>query len=85
MQDGAIIQIGTPEELVTAPATAYVAEFTREIPRAKVLSVRAVMTPAADGDGFAGEVAADDQDRGDRAAGDRCRAAVRGHRRAGRA
>ena len=46
MQDGAIIQIGTPEELATAPATAYVAEFTREIPRAKVLSVRSIMMPA---------------------------------------
>ena len=57
MQDGAIIQIGTPEELATAPATPYVAEFTREIPRAKVLSVRAIMTPAG-ADGFAGEVAA---------------------------
>ena len=59
MQDGAIIQIGTPEELVTRPATAYVAEFTREVPRAKVLSARAVMTPAGDGDGLAGAVAAD--------------------------
>ena len=42
MKDGAIIQIGTPEELVTAPADAYVAEFTRDIPRAKVLSAGAV-------------------------------------------
>jgi glycine betaine/proline transport system ATP-binding protein len=57
MQDGAIIQIGTPEEFATAPATPYVAEFTREIPRAKVLSVRAVMTPAG-ADGFAGQVPA---------------------------
>ena len=57
MQDGAIIQIGTPEELATAPATSYVAEFTREIPRAKVLSVGAIMTPTV-ADGFAGEVAA---------------------------
>jgi glycine betaine/proline transport system ATP-binding protein len=57
MQDGAIIQIGTPEDLATAPATPYVAEFTREIPRAKVLSVRSVMTPARDGD-FAGQVPA---------------------------
>ena len=57
MQDGAIIQIGTPEELATAPATPYVAEFTREIPRAKVLSVRAIMSPAG-ANGFAGEVAA---------------------------
>jgi glycine betaine/proline transport system ATP-binding protein len=57
MQDGAIIQIGTPEELATAPATPYVAEFTRDIPRAKVLSVRSVMTPVLNGE-FAGEVAA---------------------------
>jgi glycine betaine/proline transport system ATP-binding protein len=57
MQDGRVIQIGAPEELATAPATPYVAEFTREIPRAKVLSVRAIMTPAGT-DGFAGEVAA---------------------------
>ena len=57
MQDGAIIQIGAPEELATAPATPYVVEFTREIPRAKVLSVRAIMTPAG-ADGFAGEIAA---------------------------
>jgi glycine betaine/proline transport system ATP-binding protein len=57
MQDGRVIQIGTPEELATAPATPYVAEFTREIPRAKVLSVRAIMTPAA-GNGFAGQIAA---------------------------
>jgi glycine betaine/proline transport system ATP-binding protein len=57
MQDGRVIQIGTPEDLATAPATPYVAEFTREIPRAKVLSVRAIMAPAGT-DGFAGEVAA---------------------------
>ncbi|MEM7123194.1 MAG: betaine/proline/choline family ABC transporter ATP-binding protein, partial [Pseudomonadota bacterium] len=42
MKDGAIIQIGTPEELVTAPADDYVAEFTRDIPRAKVLSAGAI-------------------------------------------
>jgi glycine betaine/proline transport system ATP-binding protein len=45
MKDGAIIQIGTPEDLVTRPAGDYVAEFTRDIPRAKVLSARAVMSP----------------------------------------
>ena len=45
MKDGEIIQIGTPEELVLAPATDYVREFTQGIPRAKVLSARAVMTP----------------------------------------
>jgi len=45
MKDGAVIQIGSPEQLVTAPASAYVAEFTRDIPRAKVLSAKSVMTP----------------------------------------
>jgi len=45
MKDGAVIQIGTPEELVISPANDHVAEFTREIPRPKVLSVRSVMAP----------------------------------------
>ncbi|MFQ5484097.1 MAG: glycine betaine/L-proline ABC transporter ATP-binding protein, partial [Desulfobacterales bacterium] len=45
MKDGAIIQIGTPEELVTQPATKHVADFTRDIPRPKVLSAFSVMTP----------------------------------------
>lgn len=44
MKDGEIIQIGSPEELVLSPATDYVREFTRGIPRAKVLSARSVMT-----------------------------------------
>ena len=44
MQDGRIIQIGTPEQLVLHPATDYVAEFTRDIPRAKVLSAQSIMT-----------------------------------------
>ncbi|MFT7675522.1 MAG: glycine betaine/proline transport system ATP-binding protein [Gammaproteobacteria bacterium] len=39
------MQIGTPEELVLDPATDYVREFTRGIPRAKVLSAAAVMVP----------------------------------------
>jgi glycine betaine/proline transport system ATP-binding protein len=59
MQDGRVIQVGTPEALVTRPATDYVAEFTKEVPRAKVLSARSVMTPAAGADGFAGQIAAD--------------------------
>ncbi len=59
MKDGAIIQIGTPEALVTNPATDYVAEFTREIPRAKVLSARAIMTAAGANLEFAGRVTAE--------------------------
>lgn len=42
MKDGSFDQVGTPEEIVTNPATDYVREFTTDIPRAKVLSVRSV-------------------------------------------
>jgi glycine betaine/proline transport system ATP-binding protein len=47
MKDGTIIQIGTPEDLVIRPATDYVAEFTRDVNRAKVLSARSLMQPAS--------------------------------------
>lgn len=51
MKDGAIVQVATPEELVLNPATDYVEEFTRHVPRDKVLSVGAVMVTGADGAG----------------------------------
>jgi len=47
MKDGEIIQIGTPEELVNRPTTDYVAEFTRDVNRAKVLSAASLMEPAS--------------------------------------
>ena len=59
MKDGAIIQIGSPEQLVLEPANDYVAEFTSDIPRAKVLSARAVMTAAGDASGLGERIAAD--------------------------
>jgi glycine betaine/proline transport system ATP-binding protein len=57
MKDGAIIQIGTPEDLVLNPATAYVEEFTQDIPRARVLSAASLMREVDD-DSFAGTVQA---------------------------
>ncbi len=48
MKDGRIIQIGTAEELVNHPATDYVAEFTSDVNRAKVLSARSLMRPPSD-------------------------------------
>jgi glycine betaine/proline transport system ATP-binding protein len=45
MKDGAVIQLGTPEELVLHPADGYVAAFTRNVQRAKVVTVRSVMGP----------------------------------------
>ena len=58
MKDGRIIQVGAPEDLVLKPADDYVAEFTKNVPRAKVLSAGAIMTTKKDGD-FAGEVDAE--------------------------
>lgn len=37
MQNGSIIQIGTPAEILLSPATTYVAEFTAEVALAKVI------------------------------------------------
>jgi glycine betaine/proline transport system ATP-binding protein len=45
MKDGAVIQVGTPEELILHPATDYVAEFTRDVQRSKVMSVKSLMQP----------------------------------------
>ena len=59
MRDGRIIQIGSPEELVLSPADAYVAEFTREAPRTKILSARAIARAKRDGETITGEIAAD--------------------------
>src|SRR5215813_5120147 len=61
MKDGEIIQIGSPEDLVTRPATAYVAEFTRDVQRAKVISAGALMRPCRDGAAYATRVRSGDR------------------------
>jgi glycine betaine/proline transport system ATP-binding protein len=43
MRDGAIVQIGTPDEVVGAPADDYVKDFTSEVPRSHVLTLKWVM------------------------------------------
>ena len=43
MRDGAIVQLGTPEELVGEPADEYVANFVRDIPKSDVLTLRWIM------------------------------------------
>ncbi|GLK68811.1 quaternary amine ABC transporter ATP-binding protein [Hansschlegelia plantiphila] len=58
MKDGRIEQIGTAEELVLNPATDYVRAFTREAPRAKILTARSIMATPVDGADFAGEIQA---------------------------
>ena len=43
MRDGAIVQLGTAEELVGSPADEYVENFTRDIARSHVLTLRWIM------------------------------------------
>ena len=45
MKDGIIEQLDTPANIVLNPATEYVAKFTEEVPREKVLKIEAVMDP----------------------------------------
>jgi glycine betaine/proline transport system ATP-binding protein len=50
MRDGAMVQLGTPDELVGAPADEYVREFTKDIAKSHVLTLRWVMRPPRDGE-----------------------------------
>src|SRR3989337_3004262 len=43
MKDGRFVQVGSPEEVVAHPADDYVADFTRDVPRAHVLTARSIM------------------------------------------
>lgn len=45
MRDGRIVQIGTPEEILTDPANDYVAQFVQDVDRARVLTAASVMEP----------------------------------------
>lgn len=53
MKDGRIEQIGTPEDLVLNPATDYVREFTRAVPKAKAVRVASLMTDSPPPEGAA--------------------------------
>jgi|TARA_B100001079_G_C16378609_1_gene500940 glycine betaine/proline transport system ATP-binding protein len=46
MKDGVIVQIGTPEEILTEPATGYVAEFVQDVDQGRVIKVEEIMTAA---------------------------------------
>lgn len=48
MKDGSFDQVGTAAELITQPATDYVREFTKEIPKAKVLTAATVVKDGAE-------------------------------------
>jgi glycine betaine/proline transport system ATP-binding protein len=50
MRDGAIVQLGTPEELVGSPADEYVENFVRDVPRSHVLTLRWIMRELRQGE-----------------------------------
>ncbi len=54
MRDGAIVQLGTPEELVGSPADEYVENFVRDIPRTHVLTLRWIMRDPKPGEADSG-------------------------------
>jgi glycine betaine/proline transport system ATP-binding protein len=58
MRDGRFVQVGTPAELVGAPADDYVENFVRDVSRSHVLGVESIMTPLVDGapDGYCARV-----------------------------
>ena len=42
MRDGAVVQMGTAEELIANPVDEYVEDFTRDVPKSHVLTVRTI-------------------------------------------
>ena len=46
MKDGAIVQIGAPEEILISPANNYVEQFVGDVNIAKVLTAGSILTPA---------------------------------------
>ncbi|HJL76483.1 MAG TPA: ATP-binding cassette domain-containing protein, partial [Acidimicrobiales bacterium] len=46
LRDGYVVQIGTPEEILTEPANSYVAEFTQDVDQGRVIDVVNVMQDA---------------------------------------
>jgi glycine betaine/proline transport system ATP-binding protein len=46
MKDGKVVQEGTPEDILTNPATRYVEKFVEDVDMSKVLTASSVMTSA---------------------------------------
>ena len=46
MKDGRLVQLATPEDMVTSPADDYVREFTRNAPRDHIITLARIAVPA---------------------------------------
>ncbi|MRJ76523.1 betaine/proline/choline family ABC transporter ATP-binding protein [Aeromicrobium sp. SMF47] len=60
MRDGEVVQVGTPDEVVGAPADDYVRDFVSEVPKSHVLTLKWVMRPPLDGEALDGPELAPD-------------------------
>lgn len=60
MKDGQFMQLGTAAELVTRPANDYVRAFTKDAPRAKILTAASIMRPRVSGGEAAGSTVTSD-------------------------
>ena len=56
MRDGEVVQVGTPDQVVGAPADDYVKDFVSEVPKSHVLTLRWVMRDAEPGEAESGPV-----------------------------
>ncbi len=54
MRDGAIVQIGSPDEVVARPADDYVKDFVSEVPKSHVLTLKWVMREPRPGESLEG-------------------------------
>ncbi|WP_231642158.1 glycine betaine/L-proline ABC transporter ATP-binding protein [Nocardia sp. NRRL S-836] len=54
MRDGQVVQVGTGDELVGAPADDYVRDFVRDVPRSHVLTLKWIMRPPTPDDALDG-------------------------------
>jgi glycine betaine/proline transport system ATP-binding protein len=52
MEGGRIVQIGTPEDIVLNPKDAYIANFTKNVRRANVISIGSLAKPAGEVNGI---------------------------------
>jgi glycine betaine/proline transport system ATP-binding protein len=50
MRDGEVVQVGTPDEVVGAPADEYVRDFVSDVPKSHVLTLRWVMREPREGE-----------------------------------
>ncbi len=58
MKDGVVVQIGTPAQLVLSPADAYVAEFTKDVPRVRIITAGEIIDSNKNSDGISFRVEA---------------------------